>query len=102
MFWILKDGYSQDWGGELSSILCVTKEHEQYKRFDELFIEENGFGASGGYIVFEYSNERENKQVMFGFHCPVGLVYKNILDQIVKQQGAKVIDIRQFDYAGMV
>ena len=102
MFWILNNDSSQAWGGELTSITCVTKETMNYEKLNKVFTEVNGFSASEGYIGFRYYGNGSEGCALLGFNSPVKDIYNNILDQIVKQQGAKVIDIRQFDYAGMV
>lgn len=110
MFWILNQEMSQDWGGEVSSIFFVTKEHPQYDRYNKDFIIENGIEAKGGYVVIEYDivdytigqRNGHTDSIVIGFDKPAEDVYNNILDQIGFHQGARVIDIRGYGYVGLV
>ena len=110
MFWILNKDFSQDWGGELSSILCVTAEHPQFAHYNEIFVGENGRGAIGGYVVLEYlaidyttgDRNGDSSQLTIGFDCPAEDVYNRILDQIAAHNDTRVLDIRGFNYVGLV
>ncbi len=109
MFWILNKEFSQDWGGELSGIICATKEHPQYDLYNKEFIKENGIEAKGGYVVLEYDivdytvgkRNGHSERIVLGFDKPAEYVYNNILDQIGFHQGTRVIDIRGYDYVGL-
>ena len=104
MFWILNKDFSQDWGCKLSSILCMTKDHPLYENANKSFLYENGREAKGGYLVLEYYKDGtdESDQMIIGFDSPVEEVYNSVLNQIAIQNDVKIIDIRAFDYVGIV
>ena len=110
MFWLLNKDFSQDWGGELSSILCVTQEHPQFDHFNKIFICENGREARGGYVVMEYiainyltgNRTDSSSHLIIGFDNSADDVYDSILDQIAARNSTRVIDIRGFNYVGLV
>jgi len=109
MLWILNEVFSQDWDGDLSSVLCVDADHPEYDRYNSKFIVEQGRAAGGGYVVLEYVvtesirgiRRQSCNQLVIGFDNPCEMVYKSILDQIAFNNGACVIDIRGFDYVGI-
>ena len=109
MFWILNKNFSQDWGGELSSVLCVTADHPEYARYNDAFVYENGREAKGGYVVLEYEaidyrtgqRNGDSGHLIIGFDNPATEAYDAILDQIALQHGTSVIYIRNNEYVGI-
>lgn len=100
MLWIINEKFSQDWGGDLTSILCVDKEHQHYGIFNEIFRDEFGEVANG-YVILEYVKEEKSGRLVVGTNNPPNDLYESIIEQISWKGNPKVIDIRGHNVVGI-